>query len=74
MMSVSLDRLVYLFNVVYVILYVVIAVRSYHSNIVVDSLSELKNLTNLEMLDLSGNYLNGSVSGSIYVNFQCLLS
>ncbi|CAL9234376.1 unnamed protein product [Arabidopsis halleri] len=38
-----------------------IKVLSYHSNILMDSLSELKNLTNLELLDLSRNYFHGSI-------------
>lgn len=42
------------------------------SYILLDTLTELKDLRNLELLDLSGNNFIGSVPGSIYVNCHCL--
>ena len=45
-----------------------------HSYILLDSLSELKNLANLELLDLSGNEYNGSMPGTNYVTCHyCLV-
>ncbi|WZZ38509.1 hypothetical protein YC2023_034768 [Brassica napus] len=38
-----------------------VKVVSYHSNILMDSPSELQNLTNLKVLDLSRNCFNGSI-------------